>query len=329
MQLLVDDVAPGYQGTVPVLGAPAATGDDPPPEPSLPWQPELVHAFDLARPAMVRYAMALARHWQVPLALTPATVRSLWPDQEFAEAACAAADVLFALTQQEAETFPVPTGRRNRIHIVPQAPSLSGVPNPASVRALRERGPVVLFLGRRGRLKGYPELLDAAPLVWRTVPSTTFVVAGPAWDDDIGGPPRESHPPDPRFADPRLVDLGMVDEQTKLDVLDACDVLCLPSRADAFPLVFVEAWTLGRAVVTGDFPGVAGVVRHEVDALVTAVSPEGVAESLIRLLTDHALRSRLAAAGYERAARCLTWEAVAEAVAAGYREAIQLPRGAR
>lgn len=328
--LLVDAVAADHRTAVPVLAAPAQPGADRPDEPALPWRPDLVHAFDLARPDMVRYALDLARRWRVPFALTPATVRSLWPDPGLGERACAAADVLFALTPREAATFPVPPTRRDRIRIVPQAPSTAGRPNPAAIRArLPQDGPIVLFLGRRGRLKGYPTLLDAAPLVWRAVPRATFVVAGPAWDDDIGGPPRQAGPADPRFADPRLVDLGLADEQTKLDALAACAVLCLPSRADVFPLVFVEAWTLGRPVVSGDFPGVTHVIRDGVDGLVTAVTPEALAGTLTTLLTDETLRHRLGAAGRERAARELTWAAVAEVVRSGYRDAVRVGGGAR
>ena len=37
--------------------------------------------------------------------------------------------------------------------------------------------------------------------------------------------------------------------------LAACTVFCLPSTADIFPLVFLEAWACARPVVSGAFPG--------------------------------------------------------------------------
>jgi len=119
-------------------------------------------------------------------------------------------------------------------------------------------------------------------------------------------------------ADPRICYLGQVDEQTKLDAIAACDVLCLPSRADVFPLVFVEAWTMGRPVVCGDFPGSSEVVRHGIDGLVTPVTGEALAAALVEVLTNHGLRARLGAAGHARARQDLTWDAVAATVLAGY-----------
>lgn len=305
--VLIDKAADGRHGTLPTVTADLAHGR----EPGLRWRPDLVHAFDLGRPAVIRCALELARRWRVPFALTPATSRALWPDQALGLQACAAADAIFSLTRHEAASLPVPAARRGRIHLIAQGP---GVPVRAAARpeAIRDRlpgnGPVVLFLGRRSKLKGYSVLLAAAPRVWREVPTASFVLAGPPWDDDAV----------PVRADPRLCDLGQVDEQTKLDAIAACDVMCLPSRADVFPLVFAEAWTLGRPVVSGDFPGASDVVRHGIDGLVTPVTCEALAATLITVLTDHDLRARLGAAGQLRARQSLTWEAVAGCVEAVY-----------
>jgi glycosyltransferase involved in cell wall biosynthesis len=290
--------------------------------PALRWQPKIVHAFDLGRPAVIRQALELARRWQVPLALTPATTQVLWPDQALGRQACATADAIFSLTRHEAASLPVPAARRGRIHLIPQGPGIS-VRTAAHPEVIRDRlpcdGPVVLFLGRRNRLKGYSMLLAAAPRVWRRVPTATFVIAGPPWENDVA----------PVQADSRLCDLGQVDEQTKLDAIAACDVLCLPSRADVFPLVFVEAWTLGRPVISGDFPGASDVVRNGIDGLVTSMTHEALGATLITILTDRDLRASLGAAGQERARQNLTWEAVARCVEAAYSRMVGPRSGTR
>ena len=62
-----------------------------------------------------------------------------------------------------------------------------------------------------------------------------FLFAGPCIDPKVAAV----------FAgcsDARIQDLAVVDERRKAEVLGACDLLCLPSTAEVFPLVFVEAW---------------------------------------------------------------------------------------
>lgn len=296
---------------VPCLDARVAT--------DLPWIPDLVHAFDLAKPATVRYGRDLALRYGVPFVLTPSSARQVWPDAAFGDEACAAADRVLALTPAEIDDLAVPD--RSLVRRVDQGPSLASGGDPAAFRRkLPGSGPVVLFLGRRSRLKGLDVLLLAAPLVWRAVPDAIFVVAGPPGDtgDQIAA-----------AGDPRFVDLGEVDLRDKTDAIAGCTLLCLPSRADVFPLVFVEAWTLGRPVVSGDFRGAADVVRHGVDGLICHVHPEAVAEAVIALLTDPSRCARLGAAGRDRAACELTWEAVAAAVECCYHELTRAGSGHR
>jgi glycosyltransferase involved in cell wall biosynthesis len=291
---------------------------DPPahvePVPSWPgWRPDVVHAFDLAKPEHVRIGMELADRHGAAFVVTPSSAVGVWPDRALATACLTRADHVFALTPAEAATLEATGTPASRISLLPTPPDLSRT---AAATGLRARygitGPLVLFLGRRVAAKGYPALLDAAPLVWRERPDVTFAVAGPAADGV----------PMPVVDDRRLLDFGTVDEDLKSRLLVACDVLCLPSRAEVFPLVIVEAWACGRPVVSGDFPGVEDVVRDGVDGLVVPVTADAVARALVRLLADEAARTAMGAAGRDRVRREMSWERVADLVEAGYREVL-------
>jgi glycosyltransferase involved in cell wall biosynthesis len=267
-----------------------------------------VHAFDLAKPATVRFGRDIAARLGVPFVLTPSSAREVWPNLAFGDQACAAADLVLALSPAEIDDLALPD--RARARLVGQGPCLADAADPAAFRRqLPGAGPAVLFLGRRSWLKGLDALALAAPLVWRSVPAALFAVAGPPGDADAQVA---------ALRDPRFVDLGEVDLHGKTDALAGCTLLCLPSRADVFPLVFVEAWTLGRPVVSGDFRGVADVVRDGVDGLVCMVRPESLADALVTLLSNAELGHRLGAAGQRRAASELTWQAAAGAVESCY-----------
>lgn len=289
-------------------------------------RPDVVHAYDLARPEQVATALRLADKWEAPFVLTPASEPRLWPDLGLGRSACRAARALYTLTAAEADAVRSFGAVPERIRPLPQAPDLVGDPRPAAFRQRhRLGGRVVLFLGRKTRTKGCDVLLDAAPLVWRTAPDTVFLFAGPDTEAPVAEAIR-THP------DARVRDVGLLDEQTKHDALAACDIVCLPSSADVFPLVFAEAWACGKAVVTGDFPGVHEVVHDGVDALVAPVRPADVADALLGLLTDDARRTALGDAGRGRVRRGMTWDAVAAAVEAGLPAgdgAIDMKRGTR
>ena len=274
--------------------------------------PDLVHAFDLAKPSHVDEAVRLAGRFGVPLALTPCSAPGVWPDREQCLAACRAADVLFALTGTEVDELTAAGVEADRIRLVPHAADLVGVARPDDFRAehgIAERN--VLFVGRRTAFKGYAALLAATELVWRELPDVDFVFAGPNSDHDTA----EVFA---RHAGPRVHDLGVVDEVAKHDAIAACSVFCLPTSIDVFPLVFLEAWGCGKPVVSGDFPGVERVIRSDVDGLAVRPEPAALAEALVGLLTDERRRRAMGAAGARRVRDEYGWDRQVAEVRAGY-----------
>lgn len=275
------------------------------------WRAEVVHAYDLALPDAVDVARTLARRFDARFVLTPASAPDIWPAPEPAAAALRAASVVYALTEAEADVSRARGARH--VMLIPQAPDLVGR---GDATRFRHRygitGRIVLFLGRRVAAKGYLTLLVAAPLVWRAEPTTAFVLMGPDGEPAataafLAGAQGPVH------------DLGLADDLGKHDAIAACDLLCLPTSADVFPLVFVEAWACGKPVVTGDFPGVADVVRDGVDALVVPSRPVEVAAAVLRLLGDDEARVGLGDAGRRRVLAGMTWDHVARVVEQGYR----------
>jgi glycosyltransferase involved in cell wall biosynthesis len=282
----------------------------------LPWTPDVVHAVDLVSRSFPRLAADLAERAGCPLAVTPASAPDVWEDVASGMDVCRRAGAVFVLTAAEGRSLAAAGVPADRLVAVGQGPEIDGDPDPGRFRAATGiTGPIVLYLGRKARFKGYDRLVAAAPLVWRHRPDATVVFAGPDWDPDAAEVMAAA-------ADRRVVDLGVVDAATKHDALAACDLLCLPSTADVFPLVFVEAWTCGRPVVSGDFPGATEVVRHGVDGLVVPTAPEPLAEAIVALLDDERRRTAMGLAGRERAERELTWDAVTDRIEAAYRRLV-------
>ena len=82
----------------------------------------------------------------------------------------------------------------------------------------------------------------------------------------------------------------------------ACDVICLPSYREGFPLVMIEAGALGLPVVATRIVGSIDAVEDEVTGLLVEPRNAGdLARGLARLCRDPKLRARLGRAGRERA----------------------------
>src|SRR4029079_3729589 len=103
------------------------------------------------------------------------------------------------------------------------------------------------------------------------------------------------------------------------------DVLVQPSLAEGFGLPPLEAMAAGTPVLAaraGALPEVCGDAARYCDPR----SERDIAEKLLELLSDAALRARLAAAGRARAAS-YTWERCAQGTAQAILEAAELPPG--
>ncbi len=96
-----------------------------------------------------------------------------------------------------------------------------------------------------------------------------------------------------------------------MQALSESGMLVLPSLAEGFGLVLIEAMAAGVPVVATDVAGIRDVVRHEqTGLLVPSSNAAALAAAIQRLAQDRALRQRLIAAGGQDVRRRFTWDAV-------------------
>lgn len=176
--------------------------------------------------------------------------------------------------------------------------------------------PLVLYIGRKERYKGYIQLLDAAEPVWRHHPDTRFVFIGidgfySTFIDDFA-----------RYRDDRIVDIDCAPEGMKAAALDACDLFAMPSRHETFGLGYIEAWLHERAVIGGDIPPLREVITDGVDGLLVRQRATEVAAAIVRLLGDPALRASMGRAGRAKVAERWDWERVIDKVEGAYQAAL-------
>ena len=94
-----------------------------------------------------------------------------------------------------------------------------------------------------------------------------------------------------------MCDLGFVDEAVKEDAYAACDVLCVPSVAESFGRIYVEAWRYGRPVIGIDSPPLRELLLGCEGGLITKPVCSAVAGAALRVLVDRDLADRLGRSG--------------------------------
>ncbi|MGO9157802.1 glycosyltransferase family 4 protein [Mycobacterium sp.] len=180
------------------------------------------------------------------------------------------------------------------------APLLDGYPRP---------GKTVLFLGRYDEpRKGMAVLLDALPKVVEHFGDVQLLVVGRGDEDQLRGQAGEMN----RY----IRFLGLVDDATKASAMRSADVYCAPNTGgESFGIVLVEAMAAGTPVVASDLDAFRRVLRDgEVGRLVPVGPPDlqadALADALITVLRDDALRERYVAAASEVVGR-YDWSVVA------------------
>jgi glycosyltransferase involved in cell wall biosynthesis len=116
-----------------------------------------------------------------------------------------------------------------------------------------------------------------------------------------------------------VVQLGHIDDADREDAYAGCDVFCLPSSAEAFGLVVLEAWGYGKPVVASDIPTLRERLARG-GGLTAPLEPVAMAEALARILSDSQLRDRLGAEGRAQASDA-TWSATARSMTSIYEAA--------
>ena len=265
---------------------------------------------------MLGYAAArVAAEMGVPFVVTPHTHAGAWGDGVGDFQLYGRADKTIALTEDERSRLVGGGLKEGSVFVVKHGSSSTSA---ASGRRFRTKhgvdGPMVFYLGRKTKAKGYQLLLDAAPEVWKRCPEAMFVLAGPLGTNDEF---RKDV-----LSDPRILDLDVLTDAERDDAYAASDVVCVPSAHEAFGLVYVEAWAFSKPVVALRIPTLVEIVEGARGGLLTDHTPEAVADALSTLLADPGLRNELGRAGNDTASR-RTWEAVARDTLGVYQQAIE------
>lgn len=181
-------------------------------------------------------------------------------------------------------------------------------------RGIPQDAPIVLYIGRKERYKGYIQLLDSAELVWAKHPETRYVFIGIAGfystfiDDFV------------RYTDDRIVHIEGATGEEKSAALDACDLFAMPSQHETFGLGYLEAWLHRKPVIGCDIPPMREVIGEH--GLLVPQRPVELANAIVRLIEDEPLRSAMGEGGQAKVLERWDWDRVIDRVETAYERAL-------
>ncbi|MDX6668954.1 MAG: hypothetical protein QOK04_2334 [Solirubrobacteraceae bacterium] len=205
-----------------------------------------------------------------------------------------------------------------KIDVTHLAVRMDATAPPTPPEELRRRlglgnGRVVLCVAQLRRHKNLVGLIKAVAGLDDDI--RLVIVGSPTgYEDDLTAVAREHSMGD------RLVLPGWIPEADLEGLYRLAECFVLPSFEEGFGLPVLEAMRRETPVACSDVPSLREVVG-EAALLFDPHKPTAIADAIARLLSDGALRSKLAARGLERC-REFTWEATAQATLASYRRAL-------
>jgi phosphatidylinositol alpha-mannosyltransferase len=165
--------------------------------------------------------------------------------------------------------------------------------------------PAILFLGRFDPRNGLDTLIDAFGRVRGRTRECQLVV--------VGDGPLRKHYHRHAGGNPDIKFVGAVLEGRPSYYAHSAVYAC-PTTKASFGITLLESMACATPIVCSDICGFRDVVAHEREALMIPCGDrDALADSLVRVLDDDALRFRLGSTGRERA-MAYSWSRVTDAV---------------
>lgn len=194
----------------------------------------------------------------------------------------------------------------------------------ASVRASLTDAPdsaLVAVIGRMDPVKGIESLIEAVSRIRSSGTDLHLVVVGSSSDGsgDYGTSLRqlatEMTPGAVRFVGQRT-DIA--------EILRSVDILCVPSKREPFGLIAIEAMAVGTPVIASRTGGFLDYVVDGQNGLLSIPGdPSDIAEKIVSLLADHALRARIVAQAHSTVSQNHEASVRAERLIEIYRKAMK------
>ena len=172
---------------------------------------------------------------------------------------------------------------------------------------LRSEDKIVVFLGRKTPEKGVQYLIEAARQLLSEMPLRLFLV-GPCfeWYDKLYASLSNSEKE-------RIIELGILSHRDKVNLLHLAHLLVLPSKYEAFGIVFLEAWAC-RTPVLGTTEGAMPSIIGQEGLVCEFGNSLDLKMKIKQVLSDDSRAAEMGSMGKAKVMKTYTWNAIGDKV---------------
>lgn len=204
----------------------------------------------------------------------------------------------------------------NRIHVIPIG-EYNVAPLKKYETGLKEDGNLILFFGRIHQYKGLEYLIRAEPLITREVPGARIVIAG-------RGESFEKYQQMMVNRENFIVYNHYISFKQGAELFERCSLVVLPYVEASQSGVIPAAYGFKKPVVVTDVGSLPEVVEDgKTGYIVPARDEVTLAEAILKLLKDKALRKEMGENGYRKLKRDFSWADIAEKTTQIYQEILE------
>jgi glycosyltransferase involved in cell wall biosynthesis len=290
-------------------------------------RPDIIHAHEFISPATI----ALGAHYLfgIPFVLTPhlsgpqgdvkKMARKFLGNTRLAllRKACSGFIAISSEIDAELASIDIPASRRNLIgngvdprRFVP--PGREFKPGLRRDLGIPVNAPVAVYAGRLVPIKQVDMLVSVWPRVRESCPDACLVVAG-------NGPLEDRLK---EMASDGIQFLGGLEDVRPL--LQAADVLVLPSDSEGLPLSILEAMSCGLPCVATRVGGIPEVISDGQNGILIPVrDPDRLVEAILKILLDPTIRESMGKRSRERILENYSLEKIAIQTSTLYQKVLQ------
>lgn len=275
-------------------------------------KPDIIHFHNIGAPLLGYMAYRYAKKNSVKFVFHPYyhdkypfTVRNILLN--YMGSVMKRSDLVITATQIERDQLVAKYALEpNRIKIIPYGVFRERLVDDILYQQLREEyGSTknILYVGRIEENKGIRYLLSAIEIVQKTLDVKLFIIGRgdlSAFQGYI----------DTSIGKANIVFLGEVDEQTLNTYYKFCDLFTSATLYESFGMIFVEAMSNGKPIVTTRVGAVPEVVQDEVGLLVPPRRSDELAYGIVQILTNQQAYEEMSRQGYQKAQE-FYWDSIA------------------
>ncbi len=174
--------------------------------------------------------------------------------------------------------------------------------------------PLILYIGRMAYQKGPDLFIDALPAIRAHRDDVRAICAG------TGG--MLQHLQNSSYGLP-VQFTGFISDSEYIRLLNASDIVVIPSRNEPFGIVLLEAWSARKGVVASAVGGLSENISHLEDGVLVEPSPQGIAWGVNEIINNPDMISSIGRKGRKKTDRLFHWKKISEQMVEVYKKAMQ------